>query len=169
MIWIRNLFNPVSHHLFSLHLYIWCFLFNNSLSWDKVFLTLLHTSCYLTLCFRPGKDGAPRFSLLSGTNWFRVQDLNMQHVYYHSQNINMMFNINWQLSALLWPTNHPWQPDMRHHLHPAQWPHQDWLRSAPSRAFYVTTTIAENLCYIRLCISGFIYLISAVLLHRQNL
>lgn len=45
-----------------------------------------------------------------------------------------------QLSTLLRPTNNPWQPDMRHYLHPAQWPHQDWLRSAPSRAFYVTTT-----------------------------
>lgn len=36
-----------------------------------------------------------------------------------------------QLPTLLWTSHHPWQPDLWHHLHPAQWPHQDWLRYTP--------------------------------------
>lgn len=33
-----------------------------------------------------------------------------------------------QLPALVWPSHHPWQPHLWHHLHSTQWPHQDWLR-----------------------------------------
>lgn len=33
-----------------------------------------------------------------------------------------------QLSPLLWPSHHPRQPDLWHHLHPTQWAHQDRLR-----------------------------------------
>lgn len=45
-----------------------------------------------------------------------------------------------QLSALLRPTDNPWQPNLWHNLHPAQWAHQDWLRSAPSWASSDTAT-----------------------------
>lgn len=31
-----------------------------------------------------------------------------------------------QLPARLQPPHHPWKPDQRHYLHPAQRPHQDW-------------------------------------------
>lgn len=33
-----------------------------------------------------------------------------------------------QLSSLMWPSHHPWQPDLWHHLHPTQWAHQDRIR-----------------------------------------
>lgn len=45
-----------------------------------------------------------------------------------------------QLPALLRPADHTWQPDMWHHFHSAQRPHQDWLRSAPSWTVCVTVS-----------------------------
>lgn len=84
--------------------------------------------------------------------------------------LNRCFIVCWQLSALLRPTNNPWQPDVRHHLHSAQRPNQDRLRSAPSRAFYVTTTsIGHPYCGLWRLWSGFTKWISAVLLNRINI
>lgn len=72
-----------------------------------------------------------------------------------------------QLPALLRPAHNPRQPDVRHHLHSAQRPHQDRLRSAPSRAFCVTTASTGH-THI-LWMSGFTKCISAVLLNRWNI
>lgn len=47
--------------------------------------------------------------------------------------LSYCFSFCAQLPPLVWPSHHPRQPDLWHHLHPAQWAHQDRIRYTVTR------------------------------------
>lgn len=114
------------------------------------------SSFSVPLRFRPGRDGAHRFSLRLGTDLFVLCDVIVSVISVWA--LITCFIVCWQLSALLRSTDNPWKPDLWHHLHPAQRPHQDWLRSAPSRDFNVTASSRS---------AGFLFLYNNVIMTNE--